>query len=228
MAKKTGVCFPGESDEYRRARVKLLSAERKLRREVEKVAALRRALPPGQRIAGDYEFDEIDQATRKAKTTRLSQLFELPGKSLIVYSFMYAPGGSPCPMCTAFLDSLNGAALHARTQLNMAVIAKAPIHKIRSWGKKRRWSNLRLLSSGSNTFNQDYFAEMGAGAQIPMLTVFKKSRGVVRHCYTTETFFGQNEPGQHPRHMDMVFPLWNLFDLTPEGRPAKWFPQLSY
>ena len=228
MTKKSGVRFPGESDEYRRARQKLLSAERKLRREVEKVAGLRRALPPGQRVACDYEFDEIDAGTGKVMTTRLSQLFELPRKSLVVYSFMYAPGGNPCPMCTAFLDSLNGAAPHAGTQINLAVVAKGPIRKIRSWAKKRRWSNLRLLSSGSNTFNQDYFAELGAGAQLPMITVSKKTRGVVRHCYTTEIFFDQSEPGQHPRYIDMLFPLWNLFDLTPEGRPEKWFPQLSY
>ena len=226
MAKQSGVSFPNESAEYRRARRKLLSVERKLRKEIEKVAALRRTLPPGQRVASDYEFDEIEPASGKPTTTRLSELFELPRKSLVVYGFMYAE--TPCPMCTAFLDSFNGAALHARNNVNLAVIAKGPVRKLQAWAKKRGWSNLRLLSSASNTFNQDYLAELGGEAQIPMISVFRKSRGVVRHFYTTEMFFARNEPGQHPRHIDMMFPLWNVFDLTAEGRPANWFPELSY
>ena len=34
--------------------------------------------------------------------------------------------------------------------------------------------------------------------------------------------------GQNERHVDMIWPLWNLFDLTPEGRGGNWFPRLSY
>jgi predicted dithiol-disulfide oxidoreductase (DUF899 family) len=35
-------------------------------------------------------------------------------------------------------------------------------------------------------------------------------------------------PGQEPRHVGTIEPLWNLFDLTPEGRPATWHEQFSY
>jgi predicted dithiol-disulfide oxidoreductase (DUF899 family) len=31
-----------------------------------------------------------------------------------------------------------------------------------------------------------------------------------------------------PRHGDTLEPLWNLFDLTPEGRGTDWYPDLSY
>jgi predicted dithiol-disulfide oxidoreductase (DUF899 family) len=30
------------------------------------------------------------------------------------------------------------------------------------------------------------------------------------------------------RHVDMIWPLWNLFDFTPEGRGTSWYPKLSY
>ena len=30
------------------------------------------------------------------------------------------------------------------------------------------------------------------------------------------------------RHVDMLWPVWNLFDLTPEGRGTDWYPKLRY
>ncbi|HCP74384.1 MAG TPA: hypothetical protein DIU08_07050, partial [Ktedonobacter sp.] len=49
--------FPGESDEYRRARKELLAAEIALKDQVEHVAAMRRQLPRGMRVP-DYVFRE--------------------------------------------------------------------------------------------------------------------------------------------------------------------------
>ena len=40
--------------------------------------------------------------------------------------------------------------------------------------------------------------------------------------------FAPTEPGQDPRHMEVLEALWNLSDLTREGRPAQWDEQLSY
>jgi predicted dithiol-disulfide oxidoreductase (DUF899 family) len=28
---------------------------------------------------------------------------------------------------------------------------------------------------------------------------------------------GPSDPGQDPRHVDSIWPLWNLLDFTPEG-----------
>jgi len=44
----------------------------------------------------------------------------------------------------------------------------------------------------------------------------------------TELLYAQSNPGQDPRHVDLIWPLWNLFDLTPEGRGTKWNPRLAY
>ena len=73
--------FPNESKAYRAARSDLLKAEINLRRQVEKVAALRRSLPAGGELPEDYVFDG------ERGKVKLSQLFER-GAALVAYSFM--------------------------------------------------------------------------------------------------------------------------------------------
>ncbi len=158
----------------------------------------------------------------------MSGLFA-PGKnSLVVYGFMYAPGGDPCPMCSAFLDSLNGNAVHIAQRVNLAVVAKAPIGTIRDWARARGWNNLRLLSSGGNSFNADYLAEAPNGSQWPIVNVFHKDDDGIHHRYASELFYASPEEGQHPRHVDLLWPLWNILDLTPDGRGTDWYPQVAY
>ncbi|MDA1097953.1 MAG: DUF899 family protein [Proteobacteria bacterium] len=215
--------FPGESSAYRRARDELLAAELDLRRQVEAVAAMRRELPLGGTVTQDYVFDGV------AGQTRLSALFADGKDSLVVYNFMYAPDdAAPCPMCTAMLDSLNGNAPHIRQQVNLAVVAKAPVATLEAFAASRGWNHLALLSSGGNSYNQDYFGESAEGSQLPMLNVFQRHGGAIHHCYCTEAFFAAAEAGQHNRHVDMLWPLWNVLDLTRSGRGENWFPALSY
>ena len=217
--------FPGESEGYRRARDTLLERERELRSEIEEVAALRRDLPLGGRLTEDYVFDEGEPAT----PTRFSELFRDGRSTLVVYSFMFAPDAStPCPMCTALLDSLDGSALHIGDRVNLAVVARAPIARIRDWATSRGWRNLRLLSSADNAYNVDYHAETPDGGQLPAINVFRKTGEGIFHSYDAELFHVAPEPGQHPRHADLIWPLWNVFDLTPEGRGTEWFPKVSY
>jgi predicted dithiol-disulfide oxidoreductase (DUF899 family) len=228
----TKIRLPGESSEYRAARDALLDEEADLRRRIEHVADLRRRLPLGGEIVEDYAFQEgaadLDDAST-VRTVRFSELFA-PGKnSLVLYSFMYGPAmEKPCPMCTAMLDSLNGAAPHAAQRVNLAVAASSPIERIRAFARARGWRNLRLLSSAANTYNHDYNAQAPDGSQLPMLNVFVKRAARIHHTYATELVFAAPEPGQHPRHLDLIFPLWNLLDLLPEGRGSDWVPRLAY
>ena len=77
---------PGESGEYRLARNRLLEAEIELRRMVERVAAQRRALPPGGAVPDDYFFEKPADGGGEV---RFSQLLA-PGKdTLVIYSFMF-------------------------------------------------------------------------------------------------------------------------------------------
>jgi predicted dithiol-disulfide oxidoreductase (DUF899 family) len=221
------VRFPGESPAYRKARDKLLKAEMALRANVEAVAALRRKLPAGG-AAQDYEFEEMTDAGT-TRRVRLSQLFERPDASLIVYSFMYSPGMKrPCPSCTSILDAMDGTAPHVTQRINLVVVAKSPIERIREFARERGWRKLRLLSSAGNTYNHDYHGETADGSQIPALNVFTRRGGKIRHVTCSELMFAPREHGQHPRHVDMIWPLWNLFDYTPEGRGTDWGPKLDY
>jgi predicted dithiol-disulfide oxidoreductase (DUF899 family) len=239
------VAFPGESANYRAARDRLLEQEIELRRLAEAVAAARRALPPGGHAPEDYVF-EGPGAGGSATPVRLSALFA-PGKdSLVLYSFMFPrdagdrrPGpatgqtalldihDSPCPSCVALLDQLEGAAEHAAQHVNFAAVAKAPLERILTFAEERGWRRLRLLSSAANSYNRDYLAETAQGAQRPMLNVFHRHGDTIRHFWGSELLYAEPDPGQDPRHVGTIEPLWNLFDLTRDGRPD-WDEQLNY
>jgi predicted dithiol-disulfide oxidoreductase (DUF899 family) len=222
--------FPNEPAEYRPARNALLQAEIELRRQTERVAALRRALPPGGPVPQDYLFQEYDRAIGQARPIRLSDLFG-DKRSLITYGLMFGPKAErACPSCTSIVDSLDGASDHVRQRAELVVVARSPIERIVAHAHDRGWTHVRLLSSASNSFNPDYFAEDAEGSQWPMINVFSKDAdGTVRWRWASELMFVAPEPGQDPRHADMIWPLWNLLDLTPEGRgEGRAIPKLSY
>ena len=241
------VTFPGESAEYRAARNQLLAQEIELRRQMEAVAALRRSLPPGGLVHEDYVFQGEQSPGGSHGDVRLSELFAPGRDSLVTYSFMFPrdPGDQrpgpdvgetallplaegPCPSCVAFLDQLDGAAEHAMQHLNFAVVAKAPLPRVLTFAGERGWRRLRLLSSAANNFNRDYFGETPDGDQRPIVNVFHRDGGTIRHFWASELFYAPSDPGQDPRHVGTLEPLWNLFDLTPEGRPSDWDEQLKY
>ena len=234
--------FPNESLEYRTARNALLAEEMELRRQVERVAAHRRALPPGGEIAQDYVFERpgLDGKPQQAK---LSQLFE-PGKNtLAVYSFMFGPERErPCPGCTHFLDGLDGSVPHILQRINFVVVAKSPLPRILAFAKERGWRHLNLLSTAGNTYDRDYFGDSlslskkmrdqqkfidGEEWDMPILNVFKREGGKIRHFWGCELLYVPAEQGQEYRHNDLLDPVWNMFDTTPEGR-GDFQPKLDY
>ena len=239
--------FPGESPEYRAARDHLLQEEIALRRSMETVAIARRSLPLGGLVPEDYIFDALgpDGAPTRIK---LSELFIQGRDSLVIYNFMFprypqdtrpAPTegttaqlkreDGPCPSCTAFLDSLDGTAKHLEAAgLNFVIIAKAPLDRILIFARERGWHNLRLLSAANNNFKRDYHAESPEGAQLPLMTVFHRDGGQIRHFWTSEMLFTPPDPNQDPRHNGAIEQIWNIFDLTPGGRPSKWHEQFHY
>jgi predicted dithiol-disulfide oxidoreductase (DUF899 family) len=240
------ITFPGESKQYRAARDRLLAEEIELRRRIEAVAAARRELPPGGSVPEDYVFHGEGE-NGEPTDVKMSKLFE-PGKdSLAIYSFMFPrdpedhrPGPvreketarlplaeGPCPSCVALLDQLDGAVEHAIQQTNFAVAAKSPLPRILTFARERGWRRLRLLSSAGNRYNADYHAETPEGVQRPMLNVFHRDGDTIRHFWASELLYAPSDRGQDPRHVGTLEPVWNLFDLTRDGRPG-WDEQLSY
>jgi len=241
-----GIAFPNESAEYREARDRLLEQEVALRRAMEDVAVARRALPSGGEVPEDYVFQTAGPQSAPTDI-RLSELFAPGRDSLAIYNFMFprdpaddragADRGqtallplveSPCPSCAAMIDQLDGAAEHVSQRMNFAVVAKAPLPRIVDFAEERGWRRVRLLSSMHNNFKRDYHAETAEGHQRPMLTVFHRDGDTIRHFWSSELFYAPMEPGQDTRHVGTLEPLFNLFDLTREGRPLDWEEQLSY
>jgi predicted dithiol-disulfide oxidoreductase (DUF899 family) len=230
------VRFPGETDTYRRARNELLQSEIELRRQTEAVAERRRGLPLGGEPPTDYGFEESTgmDDTDGTRTVRLSELFEDGKDTLVLYSFMFIPGaaGLPlevaCPSCTSIIDAVDGQAPHLTQLINLAVAAKVPIAQFREHARTRGWRNIRLLSTANTTYNHDYHTETPEGSQRPIATVFVRRDGAIHHFWSSELAFAPASPGQHPRHVDFMWPLWNVLDLTPEGRGSGWGPRLRY
>jgi predicted dithiol-disulfide oxidoreductase (DUF899 family) len=106
------------------------------------------------------------------------------------------------------------------------VVAQHSIEIIHALARSRDWDQLTLLSSRGNSYNRDYFALNDQGEQIPALNIFTRTDQGIFHFYNTELLYVDLEG--HPRHVDLLWPVWNLLDLTPEGRGTDWFPQLSY
>lgn len=230
-AKAEPTRFPGENAEYRKARAALLKAEVKVRRQIEAVAEQRRKLPLGGAVTTDYVFDSFRPGDDRARKMRLSELFSSGRRTLFLYNFMFpeaTDSNMPCPSCTSIIDAVDGAARHITQRIDMAVIAKAPIEEFRKHGERRGWRHTPLLSSAGNSFNRDYGAEEDNGQQWPLAHIFVKRGRKIHHWWSSELWFADADPGQDRRHVDFMWPMWSIFDLTPEGRGKSWGPMLEY
>jgi predicted dithiol-disulfide oxidoreductase (DUF899 family) len=222
MLSESPLRFPGESAQYRRARNALLAEEIELRRHIERVAAQRRALPPGGEVPQDYVF--------KGETgpARMSQLFG-EHDTLITYNWMFGPKRErPCPMCTSLLSALDGEMPDILQRVAFAVIARSPIERMVAFKQERGWRYLPLYSSGGNRFNREYAHEDPDGGDNPAFNVFTRSGGVIRHFWALEMGPQTADPGQDPRGAPDPMPLWTLLDMTPGGRGTDWYPKLEY
>lgn len=221
--------LPNESPKYLARREELRLAEIELLNMREKVAALRRKLPKGATIQ-DYEFLEgprsLAGGDTPTKKVRLSKLFTAPDRSLVIYHFMYGKKQkNPCPMCTAWIDSMNGIAHHVAQNVDLAIVAAADPSTLRAFARKRGWDKLRLLSAGDNTFKYDLGSEDREGNQDSTISVFtRESNGSLRHFYTSHPWLA---PDVKERGIDELIPIWNLMDLTPQGR-GDWYASLDY
>jgi len=218
-----------ESEQYLLKREELRRAEMELRNQREHVAELRRQLPEGP-IVEDYIFEEgplkLDDGDMPIRPVRLGQLFSGPGRSLIIYQFMYGKKQTtPCPMCTAWIDCFNGIAHHLAPGLDLAIVAAADLAALRSHARTRGWNRLRLLSAHSNTFKYDFGSEDKAGNQDSAISVFSRDTdGAIRHFYTGHPWLARD---MKERGIDELNPIWNLMDLTRQGR-GTFYAKLEY
>jgi predicted dithiol-disulfide oxidoreductase (DUF899 family) len=212
--------YPNESAEYRVARNELLVEEIELRRQLERVAVQRRALPRGGEIPQDFRL------ASETGAIRLSSLFG-DKHTLLIYSMMYGPQRkAPCPSCTSFLSAWNGIAVNLRQRVAIAVTARSPIERLIDYKNQRGFTNLPFISDSPGEYTRTYVSP--EDADVPGFSVFSRRDGVIRHFYSAEMSGAMADPGQDPRGGPDLDPLWLMLDLTPEGRGTDWYPKLDY
>ena len=64
---------------------------------------------------------------------------------------------------------------------------------------------------------------------MPILNVFVRDDDQFRHAWASELMYAPRDEGLGARHVDAIWPIWNVLDVTREGRgtdPS--FPSLRY
>lgn len=211
---------PNESADYRRARQALLVEEIELRRQIERVAELRRALPDGGEVTKAYVFEgEHGKAA-------FADLFG-DKQTLVVYSYMFGPQREqPCPMCTSFMSTWEAKLPDIEQRVAFAFVARSPIARLIAAKKARGWTRHKIYSDTAGDYTRDYVS--AADADVPGYSVFIRRDGRIRHFWSGEMGMGTADPGQDPRGAPDMDPLWTILDTTPEGRGKDWYPKLGY
>lgn len=201
--------MPNASDEYVHARQALWNAEIELRDHVERVAAQRRELPPGP-LVKDYEFFD---GQRRIK---LSELFADGKPYLFMYHIMYFQDDKEfCPMCSMWIDGLDGVAHHVMQHANIVAATRAPVEALQAWKERRGWRRIPLLADVDASFARDTGAEDPDGFPTSTVLVFEKTAEGVRHTYTAHAEMIRHKEF---RGVDQLCPTWHVFDLLPGGR----------
>lgn len=215
--------FPGEDDDYAKARKSLLAEEINLRRQMTRVAEQRRGLPPGPVIAKNYRFKDGNGAD-----LGLADLFG-DHDTLVSYFWMYGPERErPCPMCTNWLGSVNGNATDIKQRVAVKIFGRSPVERQKAFAQERGWQALDFVQTVGDDYARDFGLLHPDGSEDPALVVYKRNGSGIRLFWKSEMTGDMADPGQDPRDAPDIASLWNVLDLTPGGRGVDWYPSLEY
>jgi predicted dithiol-disulfide oxidoreductase (DUF899 family) len=139
----------GTRDQWLKARLDLLAAEKDLTHRSDEVARQRQELP-WVRMEKEYRFD-----TDKGTAT-LKDLFN--GRSqLLIYHFMFGPDyRAGCPSCSAIADGFSGSVVHlANHDVTLTAVSRAPLAKLQAYKQRMGWT-FPWASSFVSDFNFDF------------------------------------------------------------------------
>src|SRR6266852_5339047 len=124
----------GTREQWLKARLELLNAEKALTHGSDQVARQRQELP-WVPINKGYRF-ETDEGSAS-----LADLFR--GRSqLVVYHFMFGPDYTAgCPSCSAIADGFDGSVVHlANHDVALSAVSRAPLAKLRAYKRRMGWT----------------------------------------------------------------------------------------
>jgi predicted dithiol-disulfide oxidoreductase (DUF899 family) len=211
-------------EEWLKARLELLAAEKEFTRQRDALTRRRTAMP-WERVEKSYRFEGPNGALS------LADLFD--GRSqLIVYHFMFGPDWEEgCKSCSFWADNFNGTPIHLNHRdVTFTAVSRAPFAKIDAYKKRMGWSFPWVSSHGSD-FNFDYHVsftpEQVAGGkayynyevrpntssdEVGISVFYKNERGEVFHTYSC-----------YSRGVDMLNGAYQFLDLVPKGRDEDGF-----
>ena len=170
----------GTRDEWLKARLDLLQAEKEHTHKGDELARRRQELP-WVRVEKDYRFD-----TEEGKAS-LRDLFR--GRSqLLIYHVMFGPDyKAGCPSCSAIADGFNAIAVHlANHDVMLSAVSRAPLPKLQAFQKRMGWTFPWASSFGSD-FNADYSVGFTEGQQ--------QKEGGIEYNYRSEKAWKPQESG---------------------------------
>jgi predicted dithiol-disulfide oxidoreductase (DUF899 family) len=53
------------------------------------------------------------------------------------------------------------------------------------------------------------------------MNVFVRDGDQLRHSWAAELMFAPRDEGQETRHVDSIWSIWSVLDMTPQGRGAE-------
>jgi predicted dithiol-disulfide oxidoreductase (DUF899 family) len=206
-------------EQWIKARLELLAAEKELTRQRDALTRRRMAMP-WERVEKSYVFD-----TPEGQRT-LAELFD-GRRQLLVQHFMFGPGWEQgCPSCSFMADHTDGMNVHlAQRDVTFLAVSRAPLADIEHFRRRMGW-RFKWVSSHGSDFNHDfgvsftpeeraknevcynYGMQPFAPEEMPGISVFyKDAAGQVCHTYST-----------YGRGVEVMMGTYNMLDLMPKGR----------
>jgi len=232
----------GTRDQWLKARLDLLQAEKALTRQSDEVARRRQALP-WVRIDKDYRFETEEGSAS------LADLFR--GRSqLLVYHFMFGPDWSAgCPSCSMIADGFNGFTVHlANHDVMLWAVSRAPLARLGAYKRRMGWS-FPWASSAGGDFNFDFNVSFTEEQQQQGAVEYNYERGghamdvtpapapvaqFAASCGTDAPSYSRDRPGlsafaledgvlyhtysAYARGVDAVWGAYHWLDRAPKGR----------
>jgi predicted dithiol-disulfide oxidoreductase (DUF899 family) len=205
-------------DEWLKARLAHLTAEKEFTRKRDELSRQRRELP-WVRVDKNYVFEGPNGPET------LADLFG--GRSqLIVYHFMLGPDWEEgCKSCSFLADHFDATRIHlAHRDVTLAAVSRAPMPRIEAFQDRMAW-RFHWVSAFGTDFQRDYgvhFTKEELAGEVdynyhktrfgveeaPGLSVFHKdAAGEIFHTYST-----------YARGLDSVAGTYHFLDFVPKGR----------